>query len=109
MVMGKKVDSVTKRNVKKLRPKYEYIGTHTGRRTFATLHYNKIPLGDIRRVTGHSSEATLMIYINQSDDQHVDVFNDYYRLLEDKKQATLDNDDIYMEKLIQAQVGIKEV
>ncbi len=50
-----------------------------------------------------------MIYINQSDDQHVDVFNDYYRLLEDKKQATFDNDDIYMEKLIQAQVGIKEV
>lgn len=84
MIMGNKIDSVAKRNVKKLRPKYEYIGTHTGRRTFATLHYNKIPLGDIRKVTGHSKESTIMAYINQSDDQHVVAFNDYYSLLEKK-------------------------
>ena len=43
MVMGNKRNKETNRNEKKLRPKYEYISTHTGRRTFATIHYNKIP------------------------------------------------------------------
>lgn len=88
MVLGKKVDSETNRNVKKLRPKYAYIGTHTGRRTFATIHYNKIPTSVIRQVTGHAKESTLMAYINLSNDDHLDVFNDYYKLLEEKKKAT---------------------
>jgi integrase len=79
MILGNKVNSTTKRNVKKLRPKYEYIGTHTGRRTFATLHYNKIPTSVIMKVTGHSRESNLITYINQSTDEHLDVFNDYYK------------------------------
>jgi integrase len=87
MILGNKVNPTTKRNVKKLRPKYEYIGTHTGRRTFATLHYNKIPTSVIMKVTGHSRESNLITYINQSTDEHLDVFNDYYKLLEERKQA----------------------
>ena len=87
MILGNKVDPITKRNVKKLRPKYKYIGTHTGRRTFATLHYNKIPTPTIMKVTGHSKEVNLRMYINQNNDDHLDVFNDYYKLLEEKKQA----------------------
>jgi integrase len=87
MILGNKVNPTTKRNVKKLRPKYEYIGTHTGRRTFATLHYNKIPTSVIMKVTGHSREANLIIYLNQSTDEHLEVFNDYYKLLEEKQQA----------------------
>ena len=87
MILGNKVDPITKRNVKKLRPKYKYIGTHTGRRTFATLHYNKIPTPIIMKVTGHSKEVNLKMYINQNNDDHLDVFNDYYKFLEEKQHA----------------------
>lgn len=87
MILGNKVDPKTKRNVKKLRPKYAYIGTHSGRRTFATLHYNKIPTSLIMRVTGHSKEVNLRTYINQNNDDHLEIFNDYYKLLEEKKLA----------------------
>ena len=87
MVLGKKVDPITKRNVKKLRPKYNYIRTHTFRRTFATLHYNRIPTSVIMKVTGHSKESNLRTYINQNNDEHIDIFNDYYKMLEEKKLA----------------------
>ncbi len=89
MVLGNKVDKKTKRNIKKLRPKYKYIGTHTFRRTFATLHYNKIPTSVIRKVTGHSKESQLLAYINQSNDEHLDIFNTYYEGLERKKPTML--------------------
>ena len=44
--------------------KYELIGTHTARRTGATLMYLAgIPIYDIMRVTGHKSVNTLEKYI----------------------------------------------
>lgn len=63
---------------KKLRPKYEYCSTHTGRRTFCCNHYGKIPTPKIMAITGHSKEETFKIYCNQVDDSHVDTFLDYY-------------------------------
>jgi len=75
-----------KRGVKKLRPKYQYISTHIGRRSFASNHYGKIPTPIIMRVTGHSKESTFLGYINQTDDSHVDTFLDYYKAEELKEQ-----------------------
>jgi len=89
MILGNKVNPITKRNVKKLRPKHEYIGTHSGRRTFATLHYNKIPTSVIMKVTGHSKESQLLAYINQSNDDHLEIFNNYYKEIEKKKPTML--------------------
>ena len=91
MVMGNKRNKETKRNEKKLRPKYEYISTHTGRRTFATIHYNKIPTPIIMRVTGHKKESTFLQYINQNNDDHLDTFIDYYKTkeLKQKKEPVL--------------------
>jgi integrase len=44
--------------------KCELIGTHTARRTFATVWYNLgMPCEDICSVTGHTSTAQLMEYI----------------------------------------------
>lgn len=44
--------------------KFELMGTHTGRRTFATVWYNLgMDCEDICSVTGHSSTAQLMEYI----------------------------------------------
>jgi len=91
MVMGNKRNKETNRNEKKLRPKYEYISTHTGRRTFATLHYRIIETPDIMRVTGHKKESTFLQYINQNNDDHLDTFIDYYKTkeLKQKKQSIL--------------------
>jgi integrase len=63
LVMGRIIETkVTgeKRGIKKLRPKYKYMSTHIGRRTFASLHYGKIPTPVIMRVTGHSKESTFL-------------------------------------------------
>ena len=71
-----------KRGSKKLRPKYDYISTHIGRRTFASNHYGKIPTPIIMRVTGHSKESTFLTYINQTDNSHIDTFLEYYKTKE---------------------------
>ena len=86
MVMGNKRNKETNRNEKKLRPKYEYISTHTGRKTFATIHYNKIHTPIIMRVTGHKKESTFLQYINQNNDDHIDTFIDYYKTKELKQR-----------------------
>lgn len=89
LVMGRVIEVETKgkkRGVKKLRPKYQYISTHIGRRTFASNHYGKIPTPIIMRVTGHSKESTFLGYINQTDDSHIDTFLDYYKTKELKER-----------------------
>jgi len=87
-VMGRLEEETTKgkRGVKKMRPKWAYLSTHIGRRTFATMHYEKIPTPIIMRVTGHSKESTFLGYINQSDDTHIDTFLDYYDKKEKKQR-----------------------
>lgn len=88
-VMGRIIEAETKgkkRGVKKLRPKYQYISTHIGRRTFASNHYGKIPTPIIMKVTGHSKESTFLGYINQTDDSHIETFLDYYKTKELKER-----------------------
>ncbi|MBE7686233.1 tyrosine-type recombinase/integrase [Tenacibaculum piscium] len=85
LILGKKRNELTNRNEKKERPKYQYISTHVGRRTFATLHYNKLPVSVIMKVTGHTKVATFMKYIQKDTDEHIEVFNDYYKMMEDNK------------------------
>jgi integrase len=86
LVLGKLQDKQTKRHTKKLRPKYEYITSHTGRRTFATIHYKKLLTPIIMRVTGHTKESTFLGYINQSQDDHIEPFLEYYKTKELKER-----------------------
>lgn len=93
-VMGRIIEAEVKgkkRGVKKLRPKYKYISTHIGRRTFASNHYGKIPTPIIMKVTGHAKESTFLGYINQTDDSHIDTFLDYYKTkeLKERKETQL--------------------
>ncbi len=87
MIMGKKKDEKTNRNVKKLRPKYEYISLHTGRRSFATNHFGKLPNEAIMKVTGHTKLATFMKYVQRENDEHVNKFNELY--VKDKKEIKM--------------------
>ena len=85
-ILGTIRDKETNRNLKKSRPKHKYISSHTGRRTFATLHYNKISTPIIMRVTGHTKESTFLEYINQNHDDHLETFLDYYKTKEQKEK-----------------------
>ncbi len=91
MVMGRIRNPETNRGEKKIRPKYEYISTHIGRRTFATNHYGELPTPIIMRVTGHQKESTFLKYIKQSDDSHIDAFLNLYKTkeLQERKETHL--------------------
>ena len=78
-------DENKKRGVKKIRPKYRYISTHIGRRTFASNHYGRIATPIIMKVTGHTKEGAFLTYINQSDDSHIEAFLEYYKIQEIKE------------------------
>jgi len=91
LILGKLRDPKTKRNVKKIRPKYEYIATHTGRRSFATNHFNKLPHQIIMKVTGHTNYNTFLKYIQKNNEDHLDTFLEYYEkeALKNKKKSNL--------------------
>jgi len=74
-----------KRGVKKIRPKYKYISTHIGRRSFASNHYTKLPTPIIMKVTGHTKENTFLTYINKSDSSHIEAFLEYYKIQEQEE------------------------
>ncbi|WP_242084240.1 phage integrase SAM-like domain-containing protein [Aestuariivivens sediminis] len=79
MVLGRLQDKKTKRGIKKLRPKYKYLSTHIGRRSFASNHYGKIPTPLLMKVTNHKKESTFLSYINQTDDSHIEPFLEFYK------------------------------
>lgn len=68
-----------RRTIKKDRPKFEYIKTHTGRRSFASNHYGKMPNEIIMAVTGHSKLNTFLTYVNKSSNIHIETFREFYK------------------------------
>ena len=50
---------------KAMKPKWDCISTHVGRRSFATNLFGKIPTEQIKQITGHESESNFLIYINK--------------------------------------------
>ncbi len=56
--------------------KCDLITSHTGRRSFATNFYGKIPTAFLKELTGHGSEAMLLKYIGKkTDDLTKDIYN----------------------------------
>ena len=55
--------------------KYELIGTHTARRTFATNMYlaGDVPVHSIMKITGHRSEKSFLQYIVLENKEHTDI------------------------------------
>lgn len=54
--------------------KYDLLGTHTMRRSFATNAYKAgVPVPSIMKVTGHRSVASFMKYIRLSDEEHASL------------------------------------
>lgn len=69
-----------------VKPFYECVTSHTGRRSFATNGYRRdVPLPLLMSVTGHTSEAMFFKYIKEDPEQGRErMLNNYFRLLDTK-------------------------
>lgn len=61
---SKKIDN---RQVKGMYPKYELVSAHIGRRTFATLFWNKYSISELKYITGHSTEKSFSVYMKKGN------------------------------------------
>lgn len=86
IVKGYKIDKTGKRKQVDL-PKYEFITTHSLRRSFATNFYKTMPTPILIGITGHSTESMFLKYINQraDKDSNADLFMSYLKLLKVNK------------------------
>jgi len=61
--------------------KWEIVGTHDLRRSFATNFFGKIPTPVLMGITGHSSESTFLKYIGKTSmDNALDFISHFERL-----------------------------
>lgn len=58
--------------------KYKTLSSHIGRRSFATLFYGKIPTSILMMATGHSSENTLLKYIDQQNTDKIKYLSSFF-------------------------------
>lgn len=69
-----------------VKPFYDCVTSHTGRRSFATNGYRRdVPLPLLMSVTGHTSESMFFRYIKEDAEQGRErMLNNYFRLLDAK-------------------------
>ena len=67
--------------------KWEVVGTHVGRRSFATNFYGKIPTALIMSVTGHLTESSFLMYIDR--ERLIDREDFMKRLIDASKKSVL--------------------
>jgi len=59
-------------------PLYDAVGTHIGRRTYASIRYGKVPVEAIMQVTGHVDLKNFLKYIGiETDDALTRIMEDY--------------------------------
>ena len=57
--------------------KYEFVCTHTARRSFASNAYKaKIPVPSIMKITGHKKTETFLKYISLSEQEHAELMSE---------------------------------
>lgn len=71
-------DPKEKRKKRGIFPKYKFVRSHICRRSFATNHYGKIATNKLMAATGHSTERMLLLYIGETEEDHVDDFINLY-------------------------------
>ncbi|WP_227658687.1 site-specific integrase [Flavobacterium haoranii] len=90
-VKGRKLENIgTQKNpiwrkVNSTYKKYELVSTHIGRRTFATIHYGKLPTPVIMSATGHTTEKMLLKYIGKTAKDNADFLREYWQTEKLKK------------------------
>jgi len=78
IVFGGKNCPETNRKIYGDFPKYELITSHIGRRSFATNYYGKMPTALIKEITGHKTEAMLLVYIGKTETESALQANEWF-------------------------------
>jgi|SRR5690554_817462 len=88
---GKYITKGIKRTITGTYPKYELLGSHVCRRSFASNLYGTLPTALIMRITAHSSEKMLLNYIGKESSDYAQQIADFYTLQaqKEKKETTL--------------------
>ena len=73
------------RKEKSIYKKWELVSTHIGRRSFATIHYGKLPTPVLMSATGHTTEKMFLNYIGKSSIDNAEILRTYWNKLEQIK------------------------
>lgn len=74
-------------SVKGRYPKYELIGSHVCRRSFASNFYGKIPTPVLINITGHGTEKMFLKYIGKTTYDNAFQMVDYVNKLQQKEKG----------------------
>lgn len=90
-VIEKGKGNTHKRKVNGKYEKWELIGSHVCRRSFASNLYGYLPTPLIMQITAHSTEKMLLNYIGKQGLDYAQQIADFYKLqeLKEKKETTL--------------------
>lgn len=69
--------------------KWNFVTSHICRRTFATVHYGKLPTPVIMAITGHKTEKMFLRYIGKSAMDNAQVLNEFWNVQEHKKNKKI--------------------
>lgn len=72
-------------------PKYNFITSHSFRRSFATNFYKMMPTPVLIGITGHSTEQMFLKYINQrvDKDANADMFMQFFEQMNEKQEPKM--------------------
>ncbi|MDM1352571.1 site-specific integrase [Myroides marinus] len=91
VVEGYITNSETKQKELVSLPKYNFITSHSFRRSFATNFYKKMPTPIIMGITGHTQENIFLKYINQRQDKdaNADLFMTFFEKMNSNVEPQL--------------------
>lgn len=93
LIQGSKIEVIVegkgnkqKRKIDGIYPKYDLIGSHVCRRSFATNLYGILPTALIMQITAHSTEKMLLNYIGKDSLDYAQQIADFYTLQAQKEK-----------------------
>lgn len=93
LIKGKRIENISKdkkvnvfRKVNGEFKKWELVTTHIGRRTFATVHYGKLPTPIIMSATGHTTEKMLLRYIGKTAKDNAEFLQNFWNTEKQKQE-----------------------
>lgn len=91
VVEGYIINSETLKRELVTMPKYNFITSHSLRRSFATNFYKQMPTPVIMGITGHTQENIFLKYINQRQDKdaNADLFMSFFEKMNSNNEPKL--------------------
>ena len=85
--LDSQIKSRNKPKIEGIYPKWELIGSHVCRRSFASNFYGKIPTAILKNVTLHKTESMFLRYIGRTTYDNAQQMMDYFGKLQAKENG----------------------